>query len=365
MDAEVIICRRCGFASSCRRIGDLCPSDDTLLLPRQTLVEHKRDPAVGRLLAGRFLILGAMVRHDEVTLYRGRDLVIDAPVAIKTVAPYAVGAPARIERLSRESRVLRRIEHATLPRFIAGGREDDGLVWVVQDALRGVSLRALLTEKGRLSPNRAINIALRVLAALDRLHAAGLSHADLRPENILITPRGLRGNDEIKLIDCGTARPAGQGGQTRFDGLGACYRAPEQLTGQPVDATTDIYGLGAILFEMLAGRPPFDGPTPFEQMRGHCRTAVPSLGLEPAFGPLEGVVYRALEKAPARRWRSARGMAIALKAAFVTRDGGERLVPSSAPPAARSPEDSTEQAPAALGSHRMRAALALMTLAVA
>lgn len=334
MSQTALICQRCGFATSCRQLGDRCPTDGALLLPGQTLAESRRDPAVGRLMAGRFLIMGAMVRHDPVTVYRGRDLVTDEHVCIKTVAPYAVGAAERIEALTAESRILRQLSHATVPRFVASGRETDGRVWIILEGLRGVSLRALLTERGPLNPNRAINIALRVLAAVDRLHRIGRVHGGLRPENILITPRGLRGNDEIKLLDCGSTSPTGLGHAPRLADDGARYRAPEQLTGHPVEAAADLYTVGALLFEMLVGKPPFAGRTSFEQTRGHCRSPAPPLHLGTDHVALERVVARALEKGPDHRWGDARAMAAALKAAFV--DGcGARPIQSSAPPAVR------------------------------
>lgn len=337
MSNRVLICRRCGFATSCRDLGDRCPTDGALLLPRQSLVEGRRDPAVGRLLAGRFLTLGGLVRHDVVTVYRGRDLVTDEPVCIKTVPPYAVGAPERVTRLTAESRLLRQLQHATLPRFVAGGREADGLVWTIQGGLRGVSLRALLTERGPLPPNRAINITLRVLAALDRLHGFGRVHGDLQPESILITPRGLRGNDEIRLLDVGSTALAGVERAARSTDEGLRYRAPELLAGQPAEVTADVYTAGALLFEMLTGRPPFGRRSAFEPVEAQRRGPVPSIGLPPEYRTLEGVVRRALEEAPERRWRQARAMAIALKAAFVTR-GDERPVKSSSPPPIPPPE---------------------------
>jgi len=319
MSKAVLICQRCGFATGCRDLGDRCPTDDTVLLPRQTVGESRRDPSVGRLLAGRFLVLGGQVRHDAVTVYRGQDLVTGRAISVKTVPAYAVGAGARIGRLTAESRLLRRMRHVTLPEFIAGGREGDDLVWAVHGGTRGVSLRALLTERGPLPPNRAINIALRILAALDRLHARGQIHTDLRPENILITPRGLRGNDEIRLLDLGATVTAGERRAEGPRGETTDYRAPELIAGREVDRATDVYTVGALLYEMLTGRSPFGGSTPFGQARS--RRDAPPLELETEFTTLAGVVERALQPLPDRRWQQARAMAIALKAAFVTRRG--------------------------------------------
>lgn len=331
MSNDVLICRQCGFATTCRVLGDRCPTDDELLLPRQVLVESRRDPTVGRLLAGRFLTMGGLVRHDAVTVYRGRDLVTDEPVSIKTVAPYAVGGSGRVARLTAESRLLRQIRHTTVPDFVGGGRESDGLVWAVLEGMRGVSLRALLTERGPLPPNRAINITLRVLAALDRLHGAGRVHADLCPDTILITPRGLRGNDEIKLLDLGATTPLGLPHQLDPVDDAARYRAPELLTDAPVEVTADVYTVGILLFEMLTGRSPFGGRTGFDRARAQLLAPALSMQLDPEFATLEGVVRQALEMTPRRRWRDARAMAIALKAAFVTRPG-EHPVKSTAPP---------------------------------
>lgn len=336
MATSVLICQSCGFATTCRELGDLCPTDDTLLLPRQSLGERRRDPSVGRLLAGRFLVLGGQVRHDALTIYRGRDLVTGDAVSIKTVPPYGVDADERVARLTAESRLLRREQHATLPVFVAGGRESDGLVWLVYGGMRGVSLRALLTERGTIRPNRAINIALRILAALDRLHRRERVHGGLRPENILITPRGLRGNDEIRLLDLGRTTAFGAPGALRATDDGLPYRPPEQRDGMSGGVWTDVYSVGALLFEMLTGHPPGDA-SPFARLRPTVQGAISRIDSIAEFEALAGVVERALQPDAGRRWQRARAMAIALKAAFVTR-GDERVVQSSAPAAVRPPE---------------------------
>lgn len=330
-DHMVLMCRRCGFLSNCRSLGDRCPTDATLLLPRSTLEEARRDPVVGRLLGGRYLTLTAITRHDATTLYHAHDLQGDQAVSIKAVTPYAVGAAERVQQLAREARVLRRVRHSTLPRLIDSGRAADGLSWLALSPTRGVTLRSLLDESERLTPERAINIALRTLAAVDQLHAQGLVHGDLRPETILVLPGGIRGSDEVKLIDCGKARPMGAIEPPTDRGETATYRTPEQFLERPVSVETDMYVIGLLLYEMLVGRPPFSGQTTFERMLNHCRMPVPAAGLGERLETLEGVMQRAMAKAPHRRWRNARAMALALKAAFVTKD--PRI--STAPPAAR------------------------------
>lgn len=361
---SVLMCSACGFMSSCGQMGEQCPSDGTVLLPRATLDGRREDGNLGRTLAGRFVVLSPPA-EAAVAVYGAYDLSEGAPVSIKLVPPMVSDALPRVHRLVREARALKRMAHPTLPRVRATGRTPDGVTWMALEALEGISLRRLIDTEGQIGPNRAINITLRVLAALDRLHAAGLVHGALEPASVLVVPGGLRGNDEIKLLDCGAAAVPGEGAPSADCGVGPGYRAPEQFTGR-TEPISDIYAAGLLLYEMLAGRPPFEVGLSFERMLHHCRLRVPPLGLPSAFATLEEVVYRALDKDPARRWRQARAMAVALKAAFVTRDG-ERLSASTAPPPVAPPKPaervSTSTAPGTRSS-RLRAALAMVTSAV-
>ncbi|MEZ4433184.1 MAG: serine/threonine-protein kinase [bacterium] len=336
MSQPILICRACDFMSSCALLGDQCPSDHSLLLPRATLDAAARDPFVGRVLGRRYLLLEAPDPDGAVPLYRGFDLTAREPVSVKLLR---VDGAAGAERFAREGRALRRVAHPTLPRVRAMGTEPGGLAWMAFEAIAGQPLRRVIAEQ-RISPNRAINITLRILAALDRLHAAGLVHGDLCPGAVWVVPGGLRNNDEIKLVDCGAAAPPEEAITSADSGLGPGYRAPEQFTGGAPGLASDLYATGLLLYEMLTGHPPFEGGLSFERMLHHCRLPVPPLELAPEFARLEEVVYQALDKSPAARWRQARSMALALKAAFVTR-GGERVAQTSAPPvAAPAPTDS-------------------------
>lgn len=337
MSQPVLICRSCDFMSSCGRLGDHCPGDHTLMLPRATLDAAALDPLVGRVFDRRYLLLEAPAADAAVPLYPAFDLTTREPVSLKLLR--ADAPPGGVERFAREARALRRTVHPTLPRIHATGTTPDGLSWMALEPLAGLPLTRLIAGQ-RISPNRAINITLRILAALDRLHAAGLVHGDLCPGAVWVVPGGLRHNDEIKLIDCGAAAPPEEATPSADCGLGPGYRAPEQFTGGAPGLTSDLYATGLLLYEMLAGHPPFESGLSFERMLHHCRLPVPPLDLAPEFARLEDVVSQALDKSPARRWRQARSMALALKAAFVTRDG-ERVAQTSAPPVpAPSPTDS-------------------------
>lgn len=332
MNQPVLMCRACGFMSSCASVGDCCPSDRTLLLPRATLEASARDPWMGRTLGGRYVVLGGPIGAEAVAVYEGFDLRERGVVSIKLVAASASEGGERVDRLAREARVLRRMAHPTLPRVRETGRAADGLTWMVLEPLAGVSLARLIAER-RVSPNRAINITLRILAALDRLHAAGLVHGDLFPWAVLVVPGGLRSNDEIKLLDCGAAATPEEAVTSADRGHGPGYRAPEQFSGGAPGPASDLYATGLLLYEMLSGQPPFESGLSFERMLHHCRLPVPRLTLAAEFEPLAEVVYQALDKSPTRRWREARRMAAALKAAFVGREG-ERIAQTSMPPVA-------------------------------
>ncbi|MCA9542167.1 MAG: serine/threonine protein kinase, partial [Myxococcales bacterium] len=316
---EALICARCG-SMAMASVGDRCPDDDAFLLPQTAIELSKVDPRIGKVVAGRYLVVAPTLQTDELMLYRGFDTTERRAVSIKLVAGYAPDAAARRERLAREARVLDRVRHASVPKLVDHGQTTDGTAYLVVSPLRGITLRTLLDHEGPLHPVRALNLTLRLLGALDRFHSQGLLHGDLRPESVMVVPRGLRGADEVMLLDCAPVRPMAAGGAPAHSGLtldgdGATYRAPEQLLGRPLCPSTDLYAAGLMLFEMLTGRAPFSGGTAFEIMLNHCREPVPSLGLAPEFDTLAGVVERALDKMPGRRWAHARAMAMALKAA--------------------------------------------------
>jgi non-specific serine/threonine protein kinase len=201
--------------------------------------------------------------------------------------------------------------------------EDEGELYLAMELLQGESLSARIT-RGNLPLSEAVSIALGILTGIDALHRQGLIHRDLKPSNIFLTPHG------IKLLDFGltcSAEPFGDDTAIRLTAPGVVvgtpqYAAPEQLSDQPVDARTDLFAAGAVLYEMLAGKPPFGGKSAVEVFHGIMYEQPPVLTGGPAVAAVDRVVHRAMSKQPADRYQTADAMAQDLRAALSLTDSG-------------------------------------------
>lgn len=189
-------------------------------------------------------------------VYRGRDARTRAAVAAKTLRPEYRHDPATRARFRREGRLLAFLAHPNVVRVEAFVEERDSF-WVVLEYLGGPSVRRLMDERGPMPPEAVVPILDQAAAGLSHLHARGMVHLDVKPENLLSTEDGA-----LKLIDFGLAQPVGQpqaamGNRTLAT---AAYLAPEQACGDPVTAGSDLYALGCVVYELLTGRPPFVDP---------------------------------------------------------------------------------------------------------
>src|SRR5580765_7165018 len=247
------------------------------------------------------------------TVFLATDLKHDRPVAIKVLRGGETAVDA--ERFHREIRVLARLRHPfILPLHDSG--EAGGALFFVMPFVDGESLRARLTREGRLPVADALELAREVADALQAAHDEGVVHRDVKPENILIARSG-----HALLADFGIAR--GTPGAARpetMTQLGmaigtVAYMSPEQAMGErEIDARSDVYALGCVLFEMLSGSPPFTGTTAMSVVAKHLSSPPPDLrALRPEVPPaIAQVLSRALAKAPADRPASARELALAL-----------------------------------------------------
>ena len=253
----------------------------------------------GRYELGRVLGAGGMAK-----VYAAHDQRLDRPVAVKLV-PTAQAEPILRQRFIREARSAAAFTHPNAVALFDGGEADDFL-YLVMEFVDGQTLAERLAVAGPLDPGVARRIASSVLAALAAAHAVGVVHRDVKPGNIILGT-----NDVVKLADFGIAKRLDDaaGNVTVIgDIIGTPnYLAPELLDGTPATPSSDVYAVGVVLFEMLAGRPPFEADTPLATAIAHRSHPVPDISmLRPDIPPdLSNAVKVAMAKDPARRFASA------------------------------------------------------------
>ncbi len=314
-------CPRCGHVAAGVRPGTACPHDDGFVLvdPAER-VRAGDDPLLGRLLSGRYAILGLLGRGGMGAVYTGLQLSVSREVAIKVILPDARRSPEIAARFGREARALARLSHENVVVLFDHGQDDDGTLYLVMERLRGETLGEMLRRRRGLPVDEAVRILRPVLSALGAAHRLGLVHRDLKPDNIMLVP-GDTGQPRVKVLDFGIVKAMEADlGTLQTAGsivLGTpLYMSPEQAVGTGVGPATDLYAAGVILYQMLAGAPPFGGETPYAVLECHRHAAVPPLPPERAIpAAIETIVRRALEKAPAARFADAEEMTRALEAA--------------------------------------------------
>src|SRR4051812_47445450 len=269
-------------------------------------------------------------------VYRARHRSLPKDVALKVLWPSYLRIPQFRERFEQEADVLCRLEHPNVVTVLDKG-EDDDMLWIAMQFVDGVDLHTALFERGPFPPEQAVAIVASVGRALDHAHERGLLHRDVKPANILLK----RGTGEAMLTDFGIAKdvavasPLTQAGQV----LGTfAYSAPEQLNGGPMDGRADVYSLGAVLFELLAGRPAFPQQDQYQLLAAVSLGDVPDIRTVRADVPpqLAGVVTRALSKDPAQRYPTGAALADAARTALLPRPAALPTVVGAGQP---SPDD--------------------------
>jgi eukaryotic-like serine/threonine-protein kinase len=261
----------------------------------------------GCALHGRYELHELIGEGTFGRVYRGYDRRLARPVAIKVIKPWWAEDPDAAESFEREAQLLARVSDPGIVQIFDVGQAEEGLYFVTE-LVEGESLAARLKRGGPLPAREACDIAEQLCRALEHAHAEHIVHRDIKPANVLISGRG-----QVKVGDLGIARLAEgstDGGTATIVGTPK-YMAPEQASGQPVTAATDVYSAGIVLYEMLAGRTPFGGETAVEIALQHVQMQPPPLPPETPRS-LERVIHRALAKDPADRYQSAVAMADAL-----------------------------------------------------
>ena len=289
--------------------------------PATTVVEPRTgDMAIapGSVFAGRYAIEELLGRGGMGVVYRARDRQIDELVAIKLLRP-ELGSldPVLLERFKQELRLARRITHRNVVRTYDLG-EAQGTYYITMELVRGTILSTFIREAGRLDVRATLTIGKQLCRALEVAHEEGIVHRDIKPQNLIVDPAGF-----LKVMDFGIARLA-ERRPVEGEGLTAVgmvvgtpqYMAPEQLYGEPVDGRTDLYAVGAVLFECVTGRLVFDHAGVAELAAIRLRESPPDPStLNPAVPPdLSRIILRALAPEPGHRWQSAGELLRALEA---------------------------------------------------
>ena len=269
-------------------------------------------PTTADLLDGRYRLLGRVATGGSATVHSAQDEVLDRRVAVKVLQADLARDPVLLDRFRREALAAARVHHPHVVTLFDVAPDGS---YLVMEYVEGMSLRDVLNLRGRLRPGEALALLGPAAAGVSAAHAAGLVHRDVKPENVLLASDGT-----VKVGDFGLARFAASAsttlGDDRFAGTPR-YTAPEAVRGEPLDARTDVYALGIVLYECLTGRPPFEGDTAYSTAMMHTSSRVPrpSALLPHLSRAVDEVVVRATDPDPERRYADAGEFANALAAA--------------------------------------------------
>ena len=317
-------CPQCGF--SCDASHKFCPSCG---FPIGQVAKDSDDPLIGRTLPGGYVILELVGIGGMGRVYRAEQTTLGRTVAVKIVHPHLVGEESAVARFITEARAASRLNHPHSVAVIDFGKTSDGQLYLVMEFLRGRDLSRVAYEEGPLPFRRVVEILKQVLEALGEAHHLEIIHRDLKPENVIIEP--LRaGGDFVKVVDFGLAKMRESQNSPSITSPGiVCgtpeYMSPEQGRGDPLDARSDLYAVGVILFQLLTGRLPFEAESPTQVVLMHLSKAPPDprqVAPERMIPmQLVDVVRRSLSKEPQDRYSDADEFSRALSSALATIDG--------------------------------------------
>jgi len=310
-----LTCPRCYavYHQSVRFCG-LCGAE----IPASTeTIESFPDPLIGQVVSDRYRLTGLIGRGGMGAVYRAEHVALGKPLAVKILHGTLGQRKDVLQRFRREAEAASKLMHIHTAQVFDYGHWR-GLTYLVMELLRGSDLASVIRNEGRLAWPRAVSIVSQVCDSLAEAHAMGIIHRDLKPENILLVPRPGH-PDFVKVVDFGLAKVRDEKGQQALDTTGdgsllgtPFYMAPEQIRGEPVDARTDIYAIGGVLYRCLTGLPPFEAPTPFAVLAMHLSEPlvppsrrIPEAAIPPA---VDAVVLRAMARDPAARYRTAEEM---------------------------------------------------------
>jgi eukaryotic-like serine/threonine-protein kinase len=265
-----------------------------------------------QVLGERYEIGGVLGRGGMAEVHRGRDLRLGREVAVKVLRSDLARDPSFQVRFRREAQASASLNHPAIVAVYDTGedRTSTGATpYIVMEYIEGETLRDVLRREGHLSPERAMSLSADICGALDFSHRNGIVHRDVKPGNVMITPQGT-----VKVMDFGIARAVSDSAATMTSTAAvigtAQYLSPEQARGESVDARSDVYSLGCMLYELVTGAPPFTGDSPVAVAYQHVREdpKLPS-SINPQIPPeLDAILLKAMSKNPANRYQSAAEM---------------------------------------------------------
>ncbi|MET0566704.1 MAG: serine/threonine-protein kinase [Acidimicrobiia bacterium] len=272
------------------------------------------------MIADRYEPIEQIGTGGMATVWRAKDTLLGRFVAIKRLLPHLAGDPEAAERFEREAQAAARLHHPGIVTVFDSGEDSDG-PFIVQELVEGTTLAIHLAETGSVAPESVVDIISQVAAALDHAHGLGVIHRDIKPANLIFEPGG-----RVRLADFGIARTVDDAATITDSGemVGTItYLAPEILAGEPATVSSDVYSLGAVTYELLAGRPPYQAETPAAMLEAVRSAEVPDLhGIAP--DGMAAAVSAAMSKDPATRPETAGAFAANLI-------GSATLVMSTAP----------------------------------
>lgn len=262
-------------------------------------------------VAPNYNLTGIVGQGGMGTVYLAEERSSDQKLAIKVIRPELATDRAALKRFQQESLALADLNHPNIVAVISDGKTDKGAPYVVMDYIPGQNLSEEIKSIGSLDANRALSLIIEICDALKYAHAKGIIHRDLKPSNIILMKQG-HGLETAKVVDFGIAKVVNKAASETVTGLTQVgdvfgtptYMSPEQCEGEELDARSDIYSFGCVMYEMLSGRPPFSEANPFKLMTKHVKEKAPALSTIGVSRELAAVVAKCLEKRPEKRYQS-------------------------------------------------------------
>jgi len=287
---------------------------------------------IGRVIKGKYKIYDEVGAGGFATVYLGRNMDTNEIVAIKVLGEQFTRDPRYVERFRREAGLAERLRHPNIVRIFDHGVES-GMNFLVMEFVEGLTLDKMISRRGGLPVDEVLSYAEQACAGLQAAYEAGVVHRDIKPANLMITPNGT-----VKIMDFGIARMEALSGLTQsgvFMGTPR-YISPEMATGAGADIRSDLYALGLLAYEMLAGKAPFDADNPWAVLRQQIEVQpAPLHEIRPDVPPwLEAIIMRAVSKDPDKRFQTPAGMQAALRTRTAVSGGGGVATPATGSPKA-------------------------------